>query len=202
MRRLRRNKGALAFGALFIVLVLIALAAPLWAQHVAHTGPYANHITDTIHEGGKQVDVVSVQGIPIGPQWLKAKGKFFLGADGNGRDIMVRLLYGARTSLEIGFVAALITSVLAIIFALIAGFYRGWVDGLLSRIMDVIWAFPVVILGVALGTALNIGGLKVGPVSVQAGSKVIPMMIIGIIYVPYMGRALRGQVLSLREKEF
>jgi peptide/nickel transport system permease protein len=115
---------------------------------------------------------------------------------------MVRLLYGARTSLEIGVSAALITSVLAVIVGLLAGFYRGWVDSILSRAMDIVWAFPVVILGVALGTALNLGGLKVGPISIQAGSKLIPILIIGFVYVPYVARPLRGQVLSLREKEF
>jgi len=133
---------------------------------------------------------------------MKADGKYFLGADGNGRDIMVRLLYGARTSLEIGLAAALITSLLAVIVGILAGFYRGWVDTVFSRTMDIIWAFPVVILGVALGTALNLGGLKIGPVEVQAGSKAIPILIIGCVYVPYIARPLRGQVLSLREKEF
>jgi peptide/nickel transport system permease protein len=202
MRRLRRNKVALAFGVLFILLVLSAVLAPVWAKNVAHTGPYDNHLTDTITEGGKQVNVVAFSGVPIGPQYFKAGGKFFFGADGNGRDIMVRLLYGARTSLEIGLVAALITSVLAIFVGLLAGYYRGWVDTVFSRSMDILWAFPVVILGVALGTALNLGGFKVGPISVQAGSKAIPMLIIGVVYIPYIARPLRGQVLSLREKEF
>src|SRR3954468_18986726 len=201
-RRLGRNKTAIAFGILFIVLVLTAVLAPVWAQNVAHTGPYQNHITDQIKVNGKAVDVVSVQGVPIGPQWMKADGKYFLGADGNGRDIMVRLLYGARTSLEIGLAAALITSLLAVIVGILAGFYRGWVDTVFSRTMDIIWAFPVVILGVALGTALNLGGLKVGPIEIQAGSVAIPMLIIGCVYVPYIARPLRGQVLSLREKEF
>jgi peptide/nickel transport system permease protein len=76
------------------------------------------------------------------------------------------------------------------------------VDTVFSRVMDVMWAFPVVILGVALGTALNLGGLKIGPITIQAGSKVIPILIIGFVYVPYMARPIRGQVLSLREKEF
>jgi peptide/nickel transport system permease protein len=125
-----------------------------------------------------------------------------MGADGNGRDIMVRLLYGARTSLEIGAVAALITALLSVIVGLLAGYFRGWIDAVLSRAMDIVWAFPVVILGVALGTALNLGGLKVGPIHLEAGSKVIPMLIIGFVYVPYVARPLRGQVLSLREKEF
>ena len=202
MRRLRRNKVALGFLALFILLVAVALAAPLWAHNVAHTDPYANHLTDTIKEGGKQVNVVAFNGTPVGPQYFSAGGRFFFGADGNGRDIMVRLLYGARVSLLIGVTAALITSILSIITGLIAGYFRGITDTIISRAMDIVWAFPVVILGVALGTALNLGGLKIGPVTIQAGSKLIPILIIAFVYVPYMARPLRGQVLSVREKEF
>jgi peptide/nickel transport system permease protein len=201
-RRLRRNKVALAFLGLFVVLVAIALAAPIWAHNVAHTDPYANHLTDTIKEGNKTVNVVAFNGIPIGPQYFKAGGRFFMGADGNGRDIMVRLLYGARVSLLIGVSAALITSILSVLVGLAAGYFRGITDTILSRAMDIVWAFPVVILGVALGTALNLGGLKIGPITIQAGSKLIPILIIAFVYVPYIARPLRGQVLSLREKEF
>ncbi len=201
-RRLRRNKVALAFGVLFLLLVALAVGAPVWANDVAHTSSSANHLTEVLQEGKKQVYVVSLQGVPVGPQWFAAGGKFFLGSDDNGRDVMVRLLYGARTSLEIGITAALITTVLAVIVALFAGYLRGITDTVLSRLMDIIWAFPVVILGVALGTALSIGGLKVGPVTLQSGSIAIPILIIGFVYVVYMARPLRGQVLSMREKEF
>ena len=201
-RRLRRNKVAIGFGILFLVLVAMALAAPIWANDVAHTNDLTNHLTETLQEGKKQVLVVSYSGIPVGPQWFAAGGKFFLGADDNGRDVMVRLLYGARTSLEIGIAASIITTVLAVIVALFAGYLRGVTDTVLSRIMDVIWAFPVVILGVALGTALSIGGLALGPIKIQSGSLAIPILIIGFVYVVYMARPLRGQVLSLREKEF
>ena len=99
-----------AFGVLFLLLVALAFAAPIWANDVAHTDHTANHLTETLQEGKKQVLVVSCSGIPVGPQWFAAGGKFFLGADDNGRDVMVRLLYGARTSLEIGIAAALITT--------------------------------------------------------------------------------------------
>jgi peptide/nickel transport system permease protein len=201
-RRLRRNKVAIAFGILFLLLVALALAAPIWAHDVAHTNTTTNHLTETLQEGKKQVLVVSYSGIPVGPQWFAAGGKFFLGADANGRDVMVRLLYGARTSLEIGIAASIITTVLAVIVALFAGYLRGVTDTVLSRAMDVIWAFPVVILGIALGTALSIGGLKLGPITIQSGSIVLPILIIGFVYVVYMARPLRGQVLSLREKEF
>src|SRR5262249_37280322 len=106
LRRLRRNKTALAFGALFLVIVVMCLCAPLWANDVAHTTPSANHITDTVKVGGESKDVVSPGGIPIGPTF---QGRFFLGADSNGRDVAVRLLYGGRNSLEIGFIATFIT---------------------------------------------------------------------------------------------
>ena len=106
LRRLRRNRTALAFGALFVVIVALCLAAPYYAHHIAHTDPYKNHLSDQITVDGKQKDVVSVDGVPIGPTW---SGKFFLGADGNGRDIAVRLLYGGRTSLLIGQLAGVLT---------------------------------------------------------------------------------------------
>jgi len=198
-RRLRRNKTALAFGAMFLIIVIMCLCAPLYAKHVAHTTPSANHITDTIKVRGETKDVVSPEGIPTGPTFT---GKFFLGADSNGRDVAVRLLYGGRNSLEIGFIATTITVVLATIIALIAGYFRGLADGVLSRTMDLIWAFPVILLGIALGTALALGGLDFGFFTVQGNSLWIPAIIIGVVYVPYMAKPLRGQVLGLREKEF
>ncbi|HTT27841.1 MAG TPA: ABC transporter permease, partial [Solirubrobacteraceae bacterium] len=78
-RRLRRNKVALAFGVLFLLLVALAVAAPIWANDVAHTTTSANHLTEILHEGNKQVYVVSLSGVPVGPQWFAAGGKFFLG---------------------------------------------------------------------------------------------------------------------------
>jgi peptide/nickel transport system permease protein len=184
---------------LFVVLVGICLAAPLWADHVAKTDPYKNHLTDTITLDGKETNVVSFEGVPIGPTW---KGEFFLGADTNGRDTAVRLLYGGRNSLLIGVTAALITTLLSVIVGAIAGYFRGFTDTLLSRALDVIWAFPVLLLGVALGTALTLSGLDIGPISISGGSKLIPILIIAVVYVPYMARPIRGQVLALREKEF
>jgi peptide/nickel transport system permease protein len=202
LRRLRRNKVALLFGALFVVLVLSCVAAPLWAEHVAKTTMNANHLTDTIKVDGKTTNVVGLDGVPIGPQWFKADGKFFLGADRNGRDIMVRLLYGGRNSLMIGIIAAIITTILSIVLGLVSGYFRGATDTVVRALLDVMWSFPVIILGVALGVALALGGLKLGPIHLAGDSLVIPIFIIGLVYVPYMARPVRGQVLSLREKEF
>jgi len=197
-RRLRRNKVALAFLALFLVLVGLALAAPVW-ENIAGRDALSNNLSGTITVDGKETDVVSTDGVPIGPQWKK---EYFLGADTNGRDVMVRLLYGGRNSLLIGISAALITTFLSIALGLLAGFFRGAVDAVVRPALDIIWAFPVILLGVALGTALALGGLKLGPIEVSGESKLIPTLIIGFVYIPYMARPIRGQVLSLREKEF
>jgi peptide/nickel transport system permease protein len=199
LRRLRRNKVALGFGVLFLVVVAMCLAAPIWANNFAHTDPYKNHLTDTVVVDGKKKDVVKPDGTPIGPTWGK---RFFLGADNNGRDIAVRLLYGGRNSLLIGMVAALITTLFSVLLGILAGYARGATDAVISRSMDVIWAFPVILLGIALGTAFAQGGIDIGFVTISGDSKLIPILIIAIVYVPYMARPIRGQVLGLREREF
>jgi peptide/nickel transport system permease protein len=83
-----------------------------------------------------------------------------------------------------------------------AGYFRGGTDRLVSGVFDVMWSFPVLLFGIALGTALAVGGLDLGPLHLESGSIWIPTLIIGVVYVPYLGRPIRGQVLSLREKEF
>jgi peptide/nickel transport system permease protein len=199
LRRLRRNKVAILFGFVFVLLVVVCLAAPLWADHVAHTGPDENHLTDTIVVDGEEKNVVSLDGIPIGPTW---QGEFFLGADKNGRDVMVRLLYGGRNSLVVGITAALMTTLLSILLGLLAGYFRGRTDSAIRGLLDVVWSFPVLLLGVALGVSLAIGGLQLGPITISGDSLLIPIFVIGLVYIPYMARPVRGQVLALREKEF
>ena len=202
LRRLRRNKVELFFGFLFVLLVLSCVLAPVWADRVAKTTATENHLSDVIKVDGKDKNVVGLDGVPIGPQWLKADGKFFLGADRNGRDIMVRLLYGGRNSLMIGVVAAVMTTLLSIVLGVVSGYFRGPTDTVVRAVLDIMWSFPVIILGTALGVALALGGLQIGPIHIAGDSLIIPVLIIGLVYVPYMARPVRGQVLSLREKEF
>jgi len=203
LRRFLRNRLAVAFLGLFLLIVVFVLAAPLWADHVAHTGPNAEHTVEQITVDGEKKDVVSVEGKPIGPQWLGADGKFFLGADSRlGRDEMVRLMYGGRTSLLIGISAALLATILAIVLGLLAGYFGGWVDSLIARGLDVIWSLPVFLIGLAVGIALAVGGLDLGFIELSGGSLWIPIMIISIFTVPYIARPIRGEVLSLSRKEF
>jgi len=193
-RRLRRNRVALFFGALFLVIVVVCLLAPVYSRDIAHAGP-AQIFDNPVKVGNKSEYVLSATAIPIGPTW---HSRFLLGADEDGRDVAVRLLYGGRTSLEIGAVAMIITMVVALIIGVLAGYYRGIADGISSRVLDVIWAFPAVLLGVALGVSLAVGGI--GPI--KGNSLMVPAFVIGIVYIPYVAKPVRGQVLTLREREF
>ena len=183
------------FAALFVVVVLAALAAPLYASEIAGTTPSENHLTEQTVIDGKPTDIVSLEGIPIGPTWERS---YFLGADENGRDLAVRLLYGARTTLMIGAGAVLLTLLLAVPLAFAAGYCGGRTDALISRLLDLIWSFPALLLGVLLSTAISLNGAQIGPVTIASGSKLIPLVVIGLVYVPYMTRPLRGQVMALR----
>jgi peptide/nickel transport system permease protein len=216
-RRLRRNYVALAFLVLFVLIVVCCALAPLYSHHVAHTGPNDNHVADSIVVNGKSIQVVSqggvtfkngqaqltnVGGVGIGPQWWHAGGKYVLGADNSGRDVAVRLLYGGINSLKIGIGSALICTLVSIVLALLAGYYGGWIDWVITRFFDLIWAFPVILLAIALGTALSINGLHWGPLTLSSGSLWIPTLVISYVLIPYLGRPLRGQILALREREF
>ncbi len=194
-RRMRRNKVALFFGGLFLLIVVLCLLAPVYASDIAHTTPSFGNITGTVKVGGKTQNIVSVTGIPVGPTW---HSHYLLGADANGRDTAVRLLYGGRNSLEIGIVATLITMVLALILGVVAGYFRGISDAFISRGLDVIWAYPAVLLGVTLGTVIAVGGI--GPL--KGNNLLVPAVVIGIVYIPYVAKPVRGQVLQLREREF
>jgi peptide/nickel transport system permease protein len=215
-RRLRRNYIAL-FSLLVFVLIVIACAlAPVYAHHLAHTGPNEIHATEHVRVSGHDRQVVSggsfydpktnqfvVRGVTVlGPTWWHAGGKFVLGSDALGRDVAVRLLYGGLNSLKIGIGSALICSFLAIVLALVGGFFGGWVDWIISRFFDLIWAFPVLLLAIAIGSALQINGFHHFGINIKPGSIWIPLLVISYVLIPYIGRPLRGQILSLREKEF
>ncbi len=193
LQRLRHNKLALAFGAVFLLIVILCALAPVYADHVAHTGPNSQHISQVITVGGQQKNVVSLTGVPIGPTW---HSKFLLGADPSGRDVAVRVLYGGRNSLEIGLLATVITMIGAVLLGVTAGFFRGWTDTIISRLLDLIWAYPALLLGVALGVSLAVGGLAIGPLHIQGGSNLLPSLVIGVVYIPYVARPLRGEVLT------
>ena len=107
-----------------------------------------------------------------------------------------------RTTLLIGGGAVLLTLLFAVPLGLAAGYFGGRTDALISRLFDLIWSFPALLLGALLSTAISLNGADIGPITIASGSKLIPLFVIGLVYVPYMTRPLRGQVMALRGRPF
>ncbi len=191
---------------MFLVLVLACLLAPVYAWW-AGVEPFKSTLDAVIMIDGQAHPVMEVPttGLalgytPIGPTWRP--GNYFLGADNQGRDVMARLLYGGLNSFVIAGAATAFTLTFATLFGLLAGFFGGVIDMVISRILDVLWAFPVYLLAISLSIVLITQGITIGPWVVDSGSLLLPIFIIGVIYIPYVARPVRGQVMSLRQSDF
>jgi peptide/nickel transport system permease protein len=201
---LLRDKVAMVAAAVLVIVVAACAVAPIYAQYVAQSDPFSSNLDGSITVGGQSVDIMQSAdtgfGVtPVGPTWGP---QYFLGADNQGRDVAARLLYGGRNSLIIAGGATLLCLVLAAIVGVVAGFSGGWVDSVLARGLDVLWAFPVYLLAISLSAVLLSQGLNIGPLHVGSDSLLIPVTIIGLVYVPYVARPVRGQVLSLARSDF
>jgi peptide/nickel transport system permease protein len=142
------------------------------------------------------LDALDSFGIPTGPS-----ATFPFGVDTAGRDLMVRVAYGARTSLFIAFFATGIATLIGVTLGMLAGFYRGKIDTVISRTIDIVLSLPVLLLALGLVSACGLspngclGGI------IKPGLLLVSY-VIGLFSWPYIARIVRGQVLSLREKEF
>jgi peptide/nickel transport system permease protein len=173
--------GAFAF---VVLLVILAIAAPLIVKLVGARPP-----TD---QATKYLDSF---GTPTGPS-----SKNIFGVDTLGRDLFSRVLYGARVSLQVALIATAISVFIGVVFGMIAGFYRGWVDTIISRFIDVLLAFPILLFGIGLASACSLGNGCLGGL-IKPGLTVV-IFVIAFVNWTYIARIVRGQVLSLREKEF
>jgi peptide/nickel transport system permease protein len=183
--RLKEDKLALGGAAVIGILILVAFfGGPLAASITGH-GQNSTYGTMT-----------DAYGVPKGPN-----SQFWFGADAAGRDLFVRTMYGARTSLFVGIVASGLAVLIGLVVGLIAGFYGGFVDTILSRFADVLLAVPQILIAVGIVAACSttkdgcLGGL------IQPGLTVV-IAVITIFSWSYIARIVRGFTLSLREKEF
>ncbi len=206
-RKLVRDKAAMAALLLFVLIVIGCCFAPYYANSVAHTEPFSSNLDGTTLVDGEEQPVLaeSTEGLglgttPIGPTWQLSG--YFLGADDQGRDVFARMLYGGLNSLWIASASTILCLVLAGALGVVSGFFGGVVDAVLARILDVIWAFPIFLLAISLSIVLINTSINLGPIVIRAGSLWLPIFIIGIVYVPYIARPIRGQVLSLKNSEF
>lgn len=206
LAKLKRNRAAMAALAIFLLIVVACLSAPFYVRW-AGVDPFASTLDAVIQIDGADVPVMeqSTEGLglgytPIGPTWRL--GNYFLGADSQGRDVMARMLYGGLNSLLISGAATIFTLILGTAAGLIAGYFGGVTDTVLSRFLDILWAFPVYLLAISLSIVTIAQGISIGPIVIGSGSLWLPIIIIGIVYVPYVARPIRGQVLALRKSEF
>ncbi len=183
-RRFRRDRVAMTAMVFIVVLIVLAIAAPLLVKAFGLTGPNQQNI-----------GALDSFGSPSGPSSVHP-----LGVDDLGRDILARVIYGARVSLEVAFISTGIAVFIGVLIGVVAGFFRGWVDTVLSRIMDVVLAFPILLLAIGLATACSLGSGCLGG-AIQPGRSTL-IVVIALSTWPYIGRIIRGQVLSIREKEF
>jgi len=184
-RRFRRDRVALTGLAFIVLLLLVAIFAPLVVKIFGVPGPNTQDTTALDPNFGT----------PVGPS-----GAHPFGVDDLGRDVFARVVYGARVSLEVAFIATGISVLVGVTVGMVAGFFRGWVDTLLSRLMDIMLAFPILLLAIGLASACSLGKGCLGGLIKPGLSTVI--IVIALASWAYIGRIIRGQVLSLREKEF
>jgi peptide/nickel transport system permease protein len=182
-RRFRADRVAMASAGIILLLIVIAILAPVIIKLLGLPGPNVQDPSAT-----------DAFGSPLGPT-----GAHPLGVDQVGRDVASRIIYGTRVSLEVGIFGTAIATVIGTVMGLLAGYYRGWVDTVVSRIVEVFLAFPVLVLGLGIGAACGVRGCAGGLIQPGLGTV---LFIITISSFTYIARIARGQVLSLREKEF
>jgi peptide/nickel transport system permease protein len=181
--RLRRDRIALISLGFIIFLIVVAIAAPLIVKLLGLPGPYLQNLNLTDQFGS-----------PLGPT-----GAHPFGVDEQGRDVMARVIYGTRVSLIVGIAGTAIATVIGVAIGLFAGFYRGWVDTLLSRLTDVVLSIPILLLGLGIGAACSVRGCLGGLIQPGIGDL---LFLIGFFNWTYVMRIVRGLVLSLRQSEF
>jgi ABC-type dipeptide/oligopeptide/nickel transport system permease subunit len=186
--RLRRDRLAMAGGVIVVLLILVAIFAP-WLASLSHND------TTSLH-----TDLVDANlGTPIGG-WGGISSEHWLGVDlPTGRDLFSRVTYGARVSLGIAGAATVVAIVIGVLLGMIAGFFGGLVDSVISRIMDVFLAFPVLIFAISL---IGVVQDKAFGLSGNTLHIAVLVFVIGFFSWPYIGRIVRGQTLALREREF
>ncbi len=172
-QRLRRDKVAMGCLVVIVLISLVAIFAPVFANLTGHPP----------NEQYRQTGL-SPEGLPVAPD-----STFWFGTDDLGRDILVRVAYGARVSLGVGVVATLLTVVIGVVVGLAAGYLGGWVDTVLARLVDVVLSVPFILVAIAL-------------VSITGPSLTITIFVIGFFGWASVARIVRGQVLSIREKEY
>ena len=189
--RLRRDKVAMVSMSIVLIVILIAALAPLICKIVG---------VDPLEFNSKVID--DAGGLPAG-RWGGISLDHPLGVEpGTGRDLFARLLYGSRISLLIAFSGTVVTLSIGVVVGIIAGYSRGWLDTALGRLMDLILAFPLLLILLAMSSVLTQRLETTFNLAPNVARVTYIILVLSMFAWPYLARIIRGQVLSLREREF
>ena len=186
--RLKRDKVAMTGGAVVLLLVAVAILAPVIVKLLGHP-PNEFHY--------KQVSAETQ--LPIGPFGGISRDFLFGVEPVNGRDLFSRVVYGSQISLLIAFLATMLSMFIGTVMGVIAGYFGGWIDSTIGRIMDIFLAFPLLLFAIALAGVVPDQAFGLSGDALRIA---VIVFIIGFFNWPYIGRIIRGQTLSLREREF
>lgn len=184
--RFRQDKMALVGLGAIALLITVALAAPFIARTIIGHGP--NQLF--------RETMLDDFGLPKGPN-----AEFWFGADRSGRDLFVRVIYGARTSLLVAFAATSVSVLIGVTLGMLAGYFKGWRDTAISRLIDIVLSMPLLLFAIGISTACTVtpDGCLGG--TIKPGLSLV-IFIIAVFSWPYIARIVRGNTLSIREKEF
>jgi peptide/nickel transport system permease protein len=196
--RFRKDKVAIVGCFFVLALILLAVLSPVIASHISHHGPNELLGSPDPQTGApaKIPNVLSPIGLPTGPS-----GKLWFGADQSGRDMFVRTIYGARTSLIVALLATGISVFVGVVLGVVAGFFGGWVDTIIARTVDIVMSLPILLFAIGIAAACSttakgcLGGF------IQPGLSLV-VFIIALFNWTYIARIVRGQTFSIREREF
>lgn len=195
MRRLRKNKMAMACLWLLIIITLIAIFVPQFYPY-----SYTQQDVSGKHMAPFEYSKKEQQRIARGEEVFP----HIMGTDNLGRDYCIRVIYGTRISLMVGFISALIVVVIGIIYGAISGYFGGKVDMIMMRIVDIIYSLPDVLIVILLSVAIkDVIGTSKSQLIMKLGAGMISIFIVfGLLYWVGMARQVRGQVLSIKEQEY
>ena len=188
-----------AAAAILLAILAATALAPAYARWISGTDPFRSTPMAQVDGHPVLADNPGLGVTPIGPSW---RGPYLLGADDLGRDVAARLLYGGRTSLLVAASATILCLCLGTMAGALAGFLGGWTDTILSAAIDLLWAFPVYLLAISLSIVLVNEGLHLGPLTLEADDPLLPILIIGLVYIPYVARPIRAEMLSVRTRDY
>ncbi|HEY8602117.1 MAG TPA: ABC transporter permease [Thermomicrobiales bacterium] len=198
-RRFKRNRLSLVSMVIFLIMILFSYGAPLISKYVTKTGFGDQNLQATFAPAGKTISAIQIGGPNSGKT---VTTKYILGADELGRDVLTRLAYGGRISLTVSFLTLAIALTVGLLIGALAGYYGGWVDTILMRLVDVFISIPGLFVLILVSTTINNNKLITGTSFYRTSGWLVLPFVIAILSWTGISRLIRGEFLSLKSRDY